>query len=80
MIDQNVLVYIIAFLFGFLFAKHFSNIELFESTNVEFDKLNKAGCCVSNTAGYTIQPVAISPLAPGFANKGAYKNPCMPMK
>ena len=76
---QKISLCIIAFLLGFVFAKHFSNIEFFES-NAAFDKLNHAGCCVSNTAGYTIQPVAISPLAPGFANKGAYKNPCMPMK
>ena len=28
------------------------------------------------TAGYTIDPVAVSEAAPGFATKTAYANPC----
>ena len=53
-------------------------IEFFES-NAAFDKLNRAGCCVGNTAGYGVLPQAVSPAAPGFARIGAFSNPCMPM-
>ena len=79
MTEDNTLICIIALIFGFLFAKYSSNIEFFEP-NAAFDKLNRAGCCVGNTAGYTVQPVAVSPRAPGFASIGAFNNPCMPMK
>ena len=80
MIKDNTFLCIIALLLGFLFAKHCSNMESFASTNTAFDKLNRAGCCVGNTAGYTVQPLAVSPMAPGFSTIGAFNNPCMPMK
>jgi len=40
------------------------------------DDINNPSCCISNTAGYNIDPVAISPSAPGFASRTAYANPC----
>ena len=40
------------------------------------ESINNPSCCISNTAGYTIDPVAVSEAAPGFATKSAYANPC----
>ena len=41
------------------------------------DDMNNSGCCVSNTAGYSIDPVAVSPAAPGYSTVSAFSNPCM---
>ena len=40
------------------------------------ESINNPSCCISNTAGYIIDPVAVSEAAPGFATKTAYANPC----
>ena len=39
------------------------------------ESINNPSCCISNTAGYTTDPIAI-PEAPGFATISAYANPC----
>ena len=59
----------------FRFGDGFSPGEVMDTS---LDELNKAGCCVGNTAGYGVLPVAVSPAAPGFARIGAFSNPCMP--
>jgi len=40
------------------------------------ENINNPSCCISNTAGYNTEPVAVSPSAPGFATRTAYANPC----
>jgi len=40
------------------------------------ESINNPSCCISNTAGYIIDPVAVSEAAPGFATNTAYANPC----
>ena len=87
MTDENeILKCIIAIILGYMFAKYFLNGFFFgngftphQVMNTSLEDLNKAGCCVGNTAGYGVNPVAVSPAAPGFATIGAFSNPCMPM-
>ena len=40
------------------------------------ESINNPNCCISNTAGYSTDPIAISEAAPGFATRSAYANPC----
>jgi hypothetical protein len=40
------------------------------------DSINNPSCCISNTAGYSIDPIAINGSAPGYATNSAYANPC----
>ncbi len=82
MSEDEILKCVIALMLGYFFAKYFRFGEGFapsEVINTSLDELNKAGCCVGNTAGYGVNPVAVSPAAPGFAIIGAFSNPCMPM-
>ena len=76
--EDELLKCIIALMLGYMFAKYFRFGEGFAPNEV-MDDLNKAGCCVGNTAGYGVNPVAVSPAAPGFPTIGAFSNPCMPM-
>ena len=81
--QDEILKCIIAIILGYMFAKY-SGIGngcngFTPHVNPSIDKLNKAGCCVGNTAGYGVNLVAVSPAAPGFATIGAFSNPCMPM-
>jgi len=84
--EDDILKCVIALILGYMFGKYFLNGLFFgngftphQVMNTSLDKLNKAGCCVGNTAGYGVNPVAVSPAAPGFATIGAFSNPCMPM-
>jgi len=47
--------------------------------NTALDNLNNAGCCVSNQAGYAVQPVPVSEAAPGFSTIVPNTNPCQAM-
>lgn len=40
------------------------------------ESINNPSCCISNTAGYSVDPVALSESAPGFAINTAFANPC----
>ena len=40
------------------------------------ESINNPSCCISNTAGYVTDPIAVSEAAPGFATISAYANPC----
>jgi len=73
---------LIALLLGYFFAKYFvigNGFSPGEVMDTSLNGMNRAGCCVGNTAGYGVNPVAVSPAAPGFATIGAFSNPCMPM-
>jgi len=47
--------------------------------NTALDNLNNAGCCISNQAGYAVQPVPVSEAAPGFSTIVPNTNPCQAM-
>ena len=82
MSEDEMLKCLIALLLGYFFAKYFVMGNGFSPGEVmtrKFHTMNRAGCCVGNTAGYGVNPVAVSPAAPGFAMIGAFSNPCMPM-
>ena len=81
--QDEILKCIIAVILGYMFAKY-SGIGngcngFTPHVNSDINELNKAGCCVSNTAGYSVNPVAVSRATPGSATIGAFSNPCMPM-
>jgi len=81
MSDDELLTLIICALLGYFAAKYLRLGNGFtpeDSLNTALADLNKAGCCVGNNAGYGVNPVAVSPQAPGFATIGAFSNPCMP--
>jgi len=41
------------------------------------ESINNPSCCISNTAGYSTDPISISEsIAPGFSTISAYANPC----
>ena len=40
------------------------------------ESINNPSCCISNTAGYVVDPIAVSGAAPGFSTISAYANPC----
>ena len=40
------------------------------------ESINNPSCCISNTAGYSTDPVAVSEAAPGFTTISAFSNPC----
>ena len=40
------------------------------------ESINNPSCCISNTAGYSIDPFPVSEAAPGFATNSGYANPC----
>ena len=40
------------------------------------ESINNPSCCISNTAGYIVDPFPVSPAAPGFSTISAYANPC----
>ena len=78
--EDELLTLIICALLGYFAAKYI-RLEGFTpeaSLNTALADLNKAGCCVSNTAGYAVNPVSVSQAAPGFATIGAFSNPCGP--
>ena len=82
MSEDEILKCVICLILGYMFAKYFRFGEGFSPSEVmdtSLGELNKAGCCVGNTAGYGVLPQAVSPNAPGFARIGAFSNPCMPM-
>ena len=82
MSEDEILKCVICLILGYMFAKYFRFGEGFAPSEVmhtSLGELNKAGCCVGNTAGYGVLPQAVSPAAPGFARIGAFSNPCMPM-
>ena len=76
--ENEILMYIISFALGYLVARMWRldsfSPEVVMSTALS--DMNNAGCCVSNTAGYSIDPVAVSPAAPGFSTVSAFSNPC----
>ena len=41
------------------------------------ETINNPNCCISNTAGYFVDPVAISNESPGFSTITNYNNPCI---
>tara|TARA_B100000575_G_C23008732_1_gene581078 strand:- start:10 stop:297 length:288 start_codon:yes stop_codon:yes gene_type:complete len=40
------------------------------------ESINNPSCCISNTAGYIVDPFPVSSAAPGFSTISAYANPC----
>ena len=82
MSEDEILKCVICLILGYMFAKYFRFGEGFSPSEVmdtSLGELNKSGCCVGNTAGYSVLPQAVSKYAPGFARIGAFSNPCMPM-
>ena len=80
--ENEMLMCVICFVVGYLFAKMINNGFVGNGfspevvMNTALSDMNNAGCCVSNTAGYSIDPVAVSPAAPGFSTVSAFSNPC----
>ena len=78
--EDEILKCLIALILGFLVAKYFRmegfSPEVVASTAL--GDMNSRGCCISNTAGYSFNPVAVSEAAPGFATVSAFSNPCYP--
>ena len=77
--ENEILMCVICFIVGYLFAKVWS-INGFSPEvvmNTALDDINNSGCCVSNTAGYSINPIAVSPAAPGYSTVSAFSNPCI---
>ena len=84
--EDEILKCLICIILGYMFAKYFLNGIFFgngftphQVMDTSLGELNKSGCCVGNTAGYSVLPQAVSKYAPGFARIGAFSNPCMPM-
>ena len=78
--EDEMLGCLIALILGFLIAKYF-RIEGFSPevvASTALGDMNGHGCCISNTAGYSFNPVAVSRAAPGFATVSAFSNPCFP--
>ena len=78
--EDEILKCLIALILGFLVAKYFS-IERFTPQDIastSLSDMNGRGCCISNTAGYSINPMAVSEAAPGFSTVSAFSNPCSP--
>jgi len=78
--EEELLTMLICVMLGYFAAKYL-RLEGFtpdEVLNTALADINNAGCCVSNTAGYGVNPVAVSSAAPGFATIGAFSNPCGP--
>jgi len=71
---------LIALILGFLVARYFRmegfSPEVIASTALS--DMNGHGCCISNTAGYSINPDSVSHAAPGFSTVSAFSNPCSP--
>ena len=40
------------------------------------ESINNPSCCISNTAGYSTDPIPINGSSPGFQTISAYANPC----
>lgn len=81
MSEDEILKCLICIILGYMFAKYFrgNGFSPGEVMDTSLGELNKSGCCVGNTAGYSVLPQAVSKYAPGFARIGAFSNPCMPM-
>ena len=78
--EDEMLKCLIALILGFLVAKYF-RIEGFSPEDVASTALhdmNGKGCCISNTAGYSYNPVSVDGAAPGFGIVSAFSNPCFP--
>jgi len=78
--EDELLKMIIFILLGYFAAKYL-RLEGFtpdEVLNTALADINKAGCCVSNTAGYGVNPIPVSEAAPGYSTIGPYSNPCGP--
>lgn len=78
--EDEILKCLIAIILGFLVAKYF-RLEGFSPQDVAstaMSDMNGRGCCISNTAGYSINPMAVSEAAPGFSTVSAFSNPCFP--
>ena len=80
--ENELLMCVICFIVGYLFARMMNNGNGFSpevAMSTALDDMNNAGCCVSNTAGYSNDPVSVSPSAPGFSTVSAFSNPCAPL-
>ena len=80
--ENELLMCVICFIVGYLFAGMMANGNGFNSEVVmstALSDMNNAGCCVSNTAGYSFGSGSVSPSAPGFSIVNAYSNPCAPL-
>ena len=76
--EDEMLKCLIALILGFLVARYF-RLEGFSPevvASTALGDMNGYGCCISNTAGYSFNPVAVSEAAPGFATVSAFSNPC----
>ena len=60
--EDDILKCFIALILGFLVAKYFRmegfSPEVVASTSLS--DMNSRGCCISNTAGYSYNPVSVS--------------------
>ena len=77
--QDEMLKCLIALILGFLVARYF-RLEGFSPevvASTALGDMNGRGCCISNTAGYSFNPVSVSPSAPGFATVSAFSNPCI---
>ena len=63
--------------FGKGFGKILEGFTPLDTIHTSLDEsINNPSCCISNTAGYSIDPIAINGSAPGYATNSAYANPC----
>ena len=60
--------------------RNYCGIELFtplDTIQTSLDEnINNPNCCISNTAGYSTDPVPESNASPGFSTITAFNNPC----
>lgn len=79
---DDILKCLIAVVLGFIFAKYLK-MEGFSPevvANTALDDMNRRGCCISNTAGYSFNPDPVSEASPGFGTVSAFSNPCYPQQ
>ena len=87
MVKEIELEHILLFVIAAFMLYHFTNrgcgcnrLEGFtplDTIHTSLDEsINNPSCCISNTAGYSVDPVALSESSPGFAINTAYANPC----
>ena len=79
------LEHVILFIIGVFLIYHFMKgrsccgIEFFtplDTIQTSLDENINVGCCISNTAGYSNDPISVSEAAPGFSTITPFNNPC----
>ena len=79
--EDEMLGFLTALILGCILVARYFRLEGFSPevvASTALGDMNGYGCCISNTSGYSFNPVAVSPAAPGFATVSAFSNPCYP--